>query len=576
MEDPAPAPLIAPYGGRLVDLLVPPDEQDALHATAQGLPSVRLTERAACDLELLAVGGFSPLAGFMGQADYRRVLAEMRLADGTLFPIPVTLPVEPSPALRLDHDVALRDAQDTLLAVLTVEELYAWDRDALAQAVLGTRDPRHPLVAELPGWGPLHAAGRLRVLRLPRHDDFTALRLTPAQTRARLAAQGRPNVVAFQTRNPLHRAHEELTRRAMQAVDGTLLLHPAVGLTRPGDVDHYTRVRTYQALTAHYYPADRVVLALLPLAMRMAGPREALWHALIRRNYGANYFIVGRDHAGPGQDSAGRPFYPPAAAQALVTQHSAELGVGVLPFAELVYLPDEDRYEEAGRIPPGTPTATLTGTAVRADYLDAGRPLPAWFTRPEVAAILAEAYPPRHQQGVCVWLTGLPGAGKSTIAEGLATLLRERGRRVTVLDSDALRQHLSRGLGFSPEDRDTHIRRVGFVAAEIVRHGGVAICAAISPYAAVRAEVRAGMDAGHFIEVYVATPLAVCEARDPKGMYAEARRGARPHFTGIDAPYEPPTAPELALDTTGQTPEASGQAVLAYLQEHGFVRPAEG
>jgi sulfate adenylyltransferase len=361
----------------------------------------------------------------------------------------------------------------------------------------------------------------------------------------------------------------------MEAVDGTLLLHPAVGLTRPGDVDHFTRVRTYQALTERYYPPGRVVLALLPLAMRLAGPREALWHALIRRNYGANYFIVGRDHAGPGADAAGRPFYDPYAAQALAAQYGAELGVGVLPFRELVYLPDEDRYEEAARLTAGTRTAMISGTAVREEYLNAGRTLPAWFTRPEVAAILAEAYPPRHRQGVCVWLTGLPGAGKSTLAEALAALVQEHGRAVTVLDSDALRAHLSRGLGFSKEDRDAHIRRVGFVAAAVVRHGGVAVCATISPYRAVRAEVRAMVGREQFIEVFVDTPLVVCEQRDPKGLYARARRGDLPNFTGIDDPYEPPPAPELTLNTVNRDPLDSGREILGYLLARGFVTARE-
>lgn len=566
--------LIAPYGGRLADRRVPPEECDEVRAYAARLPAIQLSERAVCDLELLATGAFSPLARFMEQADYRRVLAEMRLADGTLFPIPVTLPVEPSPALRLDQDVALRDVRNDLLAVLTVEEIYAWDVDEAAQAVFGTRDPSHPLVAEMQGWGPVNISGRLRVMQLPRRYDFASLRLTPAQTRARLAALGRPNVVAFQTRNPLHRAHEELTKRAIEAVDGTLLLHPAVGLTKPGDVDHFTRVGTYQALTEQYYPPDRVLLALLPLAMRLAGPREAVWHALIRRNYGANYFIVGRDHAGPGADAAGRPFYDPTAAQALATHHQAELGVGILPFREFVYLPDEDRYEEAAALPPETRTATISGTAVRTEYLNAGRPLPAWFTRPAVAAILAEAYPPRHRQGVCVWFTGLPAAGKSTLAEVLAALVQEHGRAATVLDSDALRTHLSRGLGFSKEDRDAHIRRVGFVAAAIVRHGGLAICATISPYRAVRAEVRAMIGPEQFIEVFVDTPLAVCEQRDPKGLYARARRGELSQFTGIDDPYEPPLAPDLTLHTEDQDPADTGRTILDYLIKRGFVRPA--
>jgi sulfate adenylyltransferase len=568
---PTTSPLIPPYGDSLVNLMAPSEALDELKAYANHLPSLQLSERLICDLELLATGGFSPLAGFMGHADHQRVLDEMRLASGHLFPIPVTLPVEPGPAIHLDRDVALRNAKNDLLAVMTIEEIYAWDRDEVASKVFGTHDRRHPL-AEMHRWGSLNLAGRLQVVQLPHHADFQDLRLTPAQVRARLEALGCSQVVAFQTRNPLHRVHEELTKRAMQAVDGVLLLHPVVGLTKPGDVDHYTRVRTYNALVQRYYDPGRCLLALLPLAMRMAGPREALWHALIRRNYGANYFIVGRDHAGPGLDSQGHPFYGPYDAQALVERFSAELGVGVIPFQELIYLPAEARYEEVSRVPPQATTASLSGTQVREDYLAHGRPLPGWFTRPEVAEILAEAYPPRHRQGVCIWFTGLSGAGKSTTAESLAVLLLEHGRQTTILDGDVVRTHLSKGLGFSKEDRDTNIRRIGFVAAEIVRHGGIAICAAVSPYEQTRNEVRHMVGTDHFIEVFVDTPLEVCEQRDAKGMYAKARRGEITGFTGIDDPYEPPSQPEITLETVIQTPEENARDILAYLTWRGFVR----
>lgn len=564
-------PQISPYGGALVDLVAAPEARADLKAHASRLPSLQISARAACDLELLATGGFSPLTQFMGAADYARVVAEMRLADGTLFPIPITLPTEPDDALRLDAQIALRDSRNNLLAVLTLDEITTPDRDAEMLAVLGTRDPRHPLAAEMPRWGRLNLAGRLQVLALPAHYDFRELRLTPAQARARLAATGHASVVAFQTRNPLHRVHEELTRRAAASVDGVLLLHPVVGLTRPGDVDHYTRVRTYKALVERYYPPDRVVLALLPLAMRMAGPREALWHAIIRRNHGATHLIVGRDHASPGNDSQGRPFYGPYDAHDLVAAHAHELGVTPLPFHELVYLPDEDRYEEVSRLPAGARTASISGTQVREQYLNRGRLLPDWFTRPEVAEILQQAYPPRQAQGVCIWFTGLSGAGKTTTAEIVEMLLLEAGRRTTMLDGDVVRTHLSRGLGFSKEDRDTNIRRIGFVAAEIVRHGGIAICAAVSPYRAVRDEVRALVGGDAFIEVFVDTPLEECERRDSKGMYARARRGEITGFTGIDDPYEPPLTPEVRLDTVGCTAEENARRVLAVLAERGFV-----
>ena len=563
--------LTSPYGGKLVDLMVPAAEFEDLKARANRLPSLQLSERSVCDLELLATGAFSPLGRFLGREDYQRVLDEMRLTSGQIFPIPVTLPVEPGPAIRLDQEIALRNAKNELLAVMTIEEIYEWDRTETAHKVFGTVDLRHPLVAEMHRWGGLNISGRLQVLQLPRRYDFQEMRLTPAQTRARLEAFGRPNVVAFQTRNPLHRVHEELTKRAAQEVDGVLLLHPVVGMTKPGDVDHYTRVRTYKALAARYYDPDHILLSLLPLAMRLAGPREALWHALMRRNYGANYLIVGRDHASPGVDSTGQPFYGPYDAQELVERFSAELGVGMVPFRELVYLPDEERYDEISKVPAHVRTASISGTQVREEYLNNGHRLPTWFTRPEVAEILAETYPPRHRQGVCIWFTGLSGAGKSTTAEVLTVLLLEHGRQVTVLDGDVVRTHLSRGLGFSKEDRDINIRRIGFVASEIVRHGGLAISAAVSPYRATRNDVRSMVGSDHFVEVYVDTPLDVCEQRDIKGMYAKARRGEISGFTGVDDPYEPPQDPEITLDTVRYTPEENARRITDYLLSRGFL-----
>ncbi len=564
--------LIPPCGGKLVDLIASSEEAHQLKEQAQRLPSIQLSERAVCDLELLATGAFSPLDQFMAKEDYARVLGEMRLKGGHLFPLPVTLSAERSPELYLDGQLALRDAKNDLLAVMTLEEIYEWDRTELWKQAFGTTDARHPLVAESHRWGPVNLAGRLRVVRMPVHYDFRELRMTPAETRRRLQASGFRNVVAFQTRNPLHRVHEELTKRATEEVDGVLLLHPVVGMTKPGDVDHYTRVRTYRALASRYYDPRRILLALLPLAMRLAGPREALWHAIIRRNYGANHLIVGRDHAGPGVDSTGKPFYGPYDAQELVEKHSQELGVGVIPFRELVYLPDEERFEEISRVPSGTRTATISGTQVRDEFLNLGRQLPEWFTRAEVADILAASYRPRHQQGVCVWFTGLSGAGKSTTAEILTVMLLERGRQVTLLDGDVVRTHLSRGLGFSKEDRDINIRRIGYVAAEIVRHGGVALCAAVSPYRATRNDVRNMVGKDRFVEVFVDTPLEVCESRDTKGMYAKARRGEIQAFTGVNDPYEPPENPEITLGTVEVTPQANAEQILAYLLVKGFVR----
>lgn len=564
--------MIPPYNGSLIDLVVAEQERGELRAYAGKLPSLQLSARSVCDLELLATGAFSPLDRFMGMADHQRVLDEMRLANGAVFPIPITLPVDREQPIALDREMALRDERNELLAVLTIEEIYEWDLDEVAARVFGTRDSRHPLVAEMNQWGKLNISGRLRVIQLPRHYDFQHLRLTPAQTRETLNRVRNRNIVAFQTRNPLHRVHEEMTKSAIKQLDGVLLLHPAVGMTKPGDVDHYTRVRAYKALSQNYYDPNRIVLSLLPLAMRMAGPREALWHAIIRRNYGANHLIVGRDHASPGLDSNGKPFYEPYGAQDLVQQFSKEIGVGMIPFQELVYLPDEKRYEQVSDVTPRQRVFMISGTEAREEYLSKGRKLPDWFTRPEVGEILAEAYPPKHRQGACIWFTGLSGAGKSTTADVLTVKLLEYGRQVTLLDGDIVRTHLSKGLTFNKDDRDTNIRRIGFVAAEIVRHGGIVIAAAVSPYRATRNEVRSLVGKEHFLEVFVDTPLEICEQRDTKGMYAKARRGDIKGFTGIDDPYERPLNPEITLDAVGRSPEENAQLVLEKLIARGFVR----
>ena len=566
--------LIQPYGGELVSLLVNDQERDDLIEHAGRLPSFQLSHRSLCDLELLACGAFSPLDRFMGRADYHSVLENMRLIAGTVFPIPISLPVEESYSISVGQEIALRDLKNNLMALMTAEEIFEWDLLHEAERVCGTTDVRHPLVAEMHTWGKRYVSGPLKVLSLPKHFSFVELRHTPAEVRELLSNKGRANVVAFQTRNPMHRAHEELTKQAAQKIGGCLLLHPVVGQTKVGDVDQYTRVRSYKVLVEKYYDARRTVLSLLPLAMRMAGPREALWHALIRRNYGANHFIVGRDHASPGLDSEGKPFYGPYDAQHLLERFGEEIGVTMVPFNELVYLPHEHRYIEADQVPESTRVLSLSGTRVRREYLDAGKSLPEWFTRSEVAAILAKAYPPPHQKGFCIWFTGLSGAGKTSIAEVLTEKLAELGRQVTVLDGDVVRTHLSKGLGFSKEDRDTNILRIGYVASEIVRHNGAVICAAVSPYRAARNEVRSMVGRDRLVLVFVDTPLEVCEQRDIKGMYGKARRGEIQGFTGIDDPYEPPLDPDLTVETINGSPEDNARQILNYLFSKGFLQLA--
>ena len=563
--------LAPPYGGKLINLITTGAEKEALREEANHYPSIQISDRTLHDLELIAIGGYSPLDRFMCKADYQRVLTEMRLADGTLFPIPITLTIKKEDLPTSSEWVAIRDSRLNLIAVMKMEEVFTWDPIREQRLVLGSTDSRHPLVSEMEQWGDLCISGELKVINLPTYYDFVNIRRTPAETRAMLEEMGNENVVAFQTRNPMHRVHEELTKLAAEEVGGSLMIHPVVGMTKPGDVDHFTRVRVYKALVENYYKEDSTVLSLLPLAMRMAGPREAVWHAIIRRNYGANHFIVGRDHAGPGNDSAGKPFYGPYEAQAMVEQYEEEIGVKMVPFLWMVYLPDNEKYVPVDQVPEGARVNTISGTQVRDDYLSKGKLLPEWFTRKETAEILSEVHPPKRKQGLCLWFTGLSGCGKSTIASALIPMLMEHGRQATVLDGDVVRTHLSKGLGFSKEDRDINILRIGYVAGEIARHNGTVVCAAISPYRSTRNEARKLSGGDRFVEIFVNTPLEICEERDIKGLYAMARRGEIKGFTGIYDPYEEPQNAEITLNTVDHTPEELARQIISYLQEQDFI-----
>jgi sulfate adenylyltransferase len=567
--------LIEPHGGTLVDLLATPERAAELKAASRDWPSWDLTPRQFCDLELLLSGGFSPLTGFMTRADHDSVCATMRLADGTLWPIPILLdvPRDLADKLRAGASVlALRDPEGVMLAALHVEEIWEIDREASAQATFGTLDRKHPGVAHLlDRTHPVALAGRLEGLQLPVHYDFRHLRHTPAEMRAELARSGWRHVVAFQTRNPMHRAHCELVLRAAKESRANILIHPTVGLTKPGDLDHYTRVRCYQAVLPRF-PQHTAKLSLLPLAMRMAGPREALLHAIIRKNHGCTHFIVGRDHAGPGSGSDGKPFYGPYDAQEMLREHQEELGVTMVPFQALSYVEDLDTYLPQDEIPPGARTLDISGTELRR-RLQEGREIPAWFTFPEVAEELRRTHPPRYKQGFTVFFTGLSGSGKSTIASALLVkFMEDGGRPVTLLDGDIVRKNLSSELSFSKEHRDINIRRIGFVAAEITKNGGIAICAPIAPYDHVRKEVRQTVEpGGGFVLVHVATPIETCEERDRKGLYAKARAGILKEFTGISDPYEVPADADLVIDTTQMSPEESAQEILLYLEREGYV-----
>jgi sulfate adenylyltransferase len=567
--------LTEPHGGVLKELYLSVEDAAPFKAQAQEYPSWDLTPRQLCDLELLLNGGFSPLDGFLNRADYQRVVEDMRLADGTLWPMPITLDVSEEFAGQLDRGtrVALRDPEGVLIAVLEVGDVWRPDRLHEARRIFGDADERHPGVFHLlHRTGPVYVGGRLYGIEPPTHYDFPQLRGSPRELRASFAKLGWQRVVAFQTRNPMHRAHQELTLRAVQQAEANLLIHPTVGLTKPGDIDHYSRVRCYEHLLKTY-PEPTTALYLLNLAMRMAGPREALWHAIIRQNHGCSHFIVGRDHAGPGRDQFGQGFYEPYAAQQLIARHQDELGIRMLAFPEMVYVRERAQYVPADDLHTGETMLTLSGTEFRR-RLQEGLDIPEWFSYPEVVAELRRTHPPRRQQGFTVFFTGLSGSGKSTIANALMVKLLELGgRAVTLLDGDIVRKHLSSELGFSREHRNINILRIGFVASEITKNGGIAICAPIAPYTVTRREVREMIaPLGGFIEVHVATPLETCEARDRKGLYAKARSGVLKEFTGISDPYEAPEHPELVIDTRDCSPSEAAQRILLKLEGLGYIR----
>jgi len=564
-----------PHGGVLKNLYL--DEEGVKQEKARGrdLPSWDLNMRQVCDIEMLLNGAFSPLEGFLSEADYRGVLSEMRLTSGVLWPMPITLDVTEqfSAKLKTGDTIALRDAEGVLIATMEISSLWRPDFDAEAKAVFGTTDQKHPAVNYLKTRSnPVYLGGKLRGVETPGHYDFKHLRDTPKELRDRFQKLGWRRIVAFQTRNPMHRAHQELTFRAAKDVEANLLIQPVVGMTKPGDVDHFTRVRCYEHLLKAY-PEQTTALSLLPLAMRMGGPREALWHAIIRKNYGCTHFIVGRDHAGPGADSTGKPFYGPYDAQELMKKHEKELDIVMVPFKNMVYVEDKAQYFPEDEIEKGTRTLDISGTELRR-RLQEGAEIPEWFSFPTVVAELRRTHPPRHKQGFTVFFTGLSGSGKSTVANALMVKLMEMGGRpVTLLDGDVVRKHLSSELGFSKEHRDLNIQRIGYVASEITKNGGIAICAPIAPYSATRKRVREMIEPlGGFIEIHVATPIEVCEGRDRKGLYAKARAGILKGFTGIDDPYEVPEKPELRLDTTESTPDMSAHVIIVKLEALGFIK----
>ena len=564
-----------PHGGVLIDVMAGDKQSKKLRFAAQSLKSWNLTARQICDLEMILNGGFSPLKGFMDRNDYESVVSTMRLGSGLLWPIPITLDVDQefAQSLKRGEQIALRDPEGVVLAILSVGDVWKPDLSYEAKQVYGKDDSAHPAVAYMNSkGGAWYVGGEVLGLELPTHYDFRDLRDTPASLRAAFESKGWDKVIAFQTRNPMHRAHVEAVRRSAEATGAKVLIQPVVGMTKPGDIDHYTRVRIYKKVIERL-SGDDSALSLLPLAMRMGGPREALWHCIIRKNYGMSHFIVGRDHAGPGKDSSGEDFYDPFAAMELAQRHADEIGIGVTPAGLLSYVKDRDAYMNHDEITDDMEVMSISGTQMR-ERLAAGEELPEWFTYPEVAEHLREVRPPLDRRGVTVFFTGLSGSGKSAVANALRIKLMQRGgRNVTLLDGDIVRKHLTSELGFSKEHRDLNIQRISYVASEIAKHGGIAITAAIAPYAHARKMARELVESegGVFLLVHMATPIEVCEARDRKGMYKAAREGIIKEFTGVSDPYETPVDADVVLDSSQGAIDDLAEELLALMVERGLL-----
>jgi len=533
-----------------------------------------LRDRQICDLEMILNGGFSPLNGFLNKENYENVLIDMRLSDGSVWPMPITLDVNSkfSKSISIGENITLKDKEGFSIAVLEVENKWEPDLFKEAELIFGTKDVSHPGVDYLLNYSNnIYIGGKVELIDLPHHYDYKDLRLSPKNLKQKFKDLGWYNIVAFQTRNPLHKAHVEMTLKALEDLDANLLIHPVVGMTKAGDVDHYTRVRCYQHVL-NKYPKNKAILSLIPLAMRMGGPREALWHALIRKNYGCTHLIVGRDHAGPGLNKEGNPFYGPYDAQEMLQKFEEEIGIKMVPFKFLVYLPDENIYKPIDEIPSETNYKTVSGTQLR-DYLDKGKDIPEWFTYKEVANELQKSQPPISKRGFTVFFTGLSGSGKSTLANGLLIKLLENGNKpVTLLDGDIVRTHLSSELGFSKEHRSLNVKRIGYVASEITKNGGIAICAPIAPYEKDRSYNRNLISKlGGYIEIHVSTSLEKCEERDVKGLYKLARKGVVKEFTGVSDPYEAPQNAELVIDSSDVDPEKLVEQIYDFIKSLSFI-----
>ena len=565
--------IITPHGEKLCNLMQDEKYLNKFNKDILQLKSWTLSDRQLCDIEMILNGGFSPLDGFMNRKDYNSVCEKMRLENNLLWPIPITLDIndELVDTLEINEEIALRDKEGFVIAILTIDDIWTPDKEKEAQHIIHTTDIFHPGVNTLLNeTHSTYVGGTLKGIHYPKHYDYPQLRHTPQELRESFDNWGWKDIIAFQTRNPMHRAHIELTKRALNEKNAKLLIHPVVGLTKPGDVNHYTRVRCYKHIMNKYHK-NMAALSLLPLAMRMAGPKEALWHAIIRKNYGCNYFIVGRDHASPGLNKDNTPFYGPYDAQEMLNTNTNELGIKMIPFKQLVYVKEKKSFIGVDEVPKNLTALTVSGTELR-KLLDEGKEIPEWFSYPEVISELQKQRPSLSNRGFTIFFTGLSGSGKSTLANGLLVKLLEEGRRpVSLLDGDIVRTHLSSELGFSKEHRSLNVRRIGFVASEITKNGGIAICAPIAPYRLDRQFNRNMIDPlGGYIEIFVSTPLEVCEQRDAKGLYAKARKGILKQFTGIDDPYEKPRNAEIVINSSNDKPETLVDQILHQIHKMGY------
>ena len=572
---------VPPHGGNLCELLIEPERAEQLKSDSRDFPSITLSHRQHCDLELLMNGAFSPLRGFMNRDECESVVDSMRLPGGLLWPVPIVLDVPSKLGERLEkgQQLALRDGEGFMPAVLTIEDIWKSDKAQEAERVYGTKSTAHPGVRYLyEQQHDYYVGGKIEGIQLPPHYDFENLWDTPAGLRLLFSKMGWRQVVALHSSNPMHRVHRELALQVAKDVQAHILLHPAVGMTKPGDLHYYARVHCYQAIRRHF-PHNLAIMSLLPLAMRMAGPREALWHAIVNQNYGCSHFIIGPGHASPptGRVDDER-FYGKNDAQELVEKYQNELQIKPVLVEEMRYSQKRGGFHWLSVLQQaGEPGERVSGEELKR-RLSRGEEIPAWFSYPEVIRELRKVCPPRFRQGFTLFFTGLSGAGKSTLAKIIYAKLIEAGSRpVTLLDGDIVRQNLSSELGFSKEHRDLNVRRIGFVAGQITKNGGVAICAPIAPYAATRTVIREAIEEhGVFIEIHVATPLDVCEARDRKGLYIKARKGLIPEFTGVSDPYEEPRHPELRIDTTSLAPMEAAQEIFLYLLREGYLDTGDG